>query len=218
MKRNALVLSCALLASASAAAPTKITFGDPCPQSRSAELKSLADADQKDRDVDFSKLPDKAAHKISGRDDKRRKRVAEIFAEGCLQTADDYHDAALIFQHGSAPDHFLLTYLWASRAVALGDPDAQWLVPRGIDRYLMNTGSKQLYATQGFSQEHGCHCLWPVEETATDADRLKIGSKPLAEKMKWIDELNKEKQCAPAAFCDVEAKPVPKGSLPGVPW
>jgi hypothetical protein len=219
MKKIALALSCLWLASASAAEPKKITFSTTCENSRSAELKALADADQADRSVEFSNLPEKEIKKISERDDQRRKRVGEIFAEGCLRVAADYNSAALIFQHGSAPEHFFQTYIWASRAVALGDPSARWLVSRGIDRYLMNTGSKQLYATQGFSEgERGCSCLWPVEESATDEDRKKIGADTMAERLKWIDGLNTGKTCGPAAVCDIEAKPVPKGSVPGVAW
>ena len=50
----------------------------------------------------------------------RRKRVGEIFGEGCFKTAKDYSAASLIFQHGDTPDHYYQA-LWANRAVELGD-------------------------------------------------------------------------------------------------
>lgn len=207
-----LTLSGLFLASVCAAAPQKIDFTSGCKQSRSAELKALADADQKDRPNNV------LAEGATGRDLVRRKRVAEIFAEGCLRTGADYENAALVFQHGSDPDHFLQTYIWASRAVALGDSDAQGLISCGIDRYLESVGRKQIYATQAFSTDGGCNCLWPVEKTSTDDDRRLIGAKTLAEQFKWIDGMNAGKLCGPAAECDVAADPTPKGSLPGVAW
>jgi hypothetical protein len=210
--RNALLLSCLCLAAAHAAEPQKVNFSNPCKTSRSAELKALADADQKDREGNVMTAG------AGERDLARIKRVGEIFGEGCLQTGPDYNAAALVFQHGHAPDHFLQTYIWASRAVALGDESARWLISRGIDRYLQNTGRKQLYASQVFSLNGGCNCLWPVEKSATDEDRTKIGAKTYAEQLKWIDGMNDGKSCPPAGECDVAADSVPKGSIPGVPW
>ena len=214
-------LACAFLARTPARAAgrevPKISFGIPCAQPRSAELKSLVDADQADR-VDFDRMSIKDMMKVTVRDDKRRKRVAEIFAEGCFQTAADYAAAALVFQHGNSPDHFLLTSVWAARAAALGDSSAQWLVSRGIDRYLMSTGSKQLYATQFYGDDNGCHCLWPVEETASDQDRAKLGAKNLAEQLKSIETMGGGKSCGVPKMCGIAAAPVPKGSIPGVAW
>jgi hypothetical protein len=206
-----------------AAAAVTVTIGprNACPSARSGELQSLRDADQKDRDADWSTLPEKTLDQISARDDQRRKRVAEIFAEGCIKTGGDYYNAALVFQHGTSPDHFFQTYIWASRAVALGKAEAGWLVVRGIDRYLMDSGYKQIYATQGFSMPddaHQCICVWPVETSATDDDRRKMSAKTLAEQLKWADGLNAGKSCKPAEICRIEAKPVPRGSLAGVAW
>ncbi|MBI3298979.1 MAG: hypothetical protein HYZ75_12485 [Elusimicrobia bacterium] len=194
---------------------------DPCKTDRSQELKSLYDADQRDRSVDWSRQSPEALKKIERRDDKRRKRVAAIFAEGCLRTADDYFHAAMVFQHGPAAEHSYQTYIWASRAVLLGKEDAKILVTCGIDRHLMTRGQKQIYATQGSQlpgDPNGCYCLWPVEESSTDEDRRKLGAKTVAEQLTWIDGLNAGKTCKPAVICPFEAKPVPRGSLPGVDW
>ncbi|HEX4048279.1 MAG TPA: hypothetical protein VH309_10620 [Elusimicrobiota bacterium] len=207
-----LALAGLCLAAASSAAPQKIDFTSGCKQNRSAELKALADADQKDR-------PDNVlAAGAQERDLARRKRVGEIFGEGCLRTGKDYENAALVFQHGTDPEHYLQTYIWAAHAVALGDEDAQWLISRGIDRYLMHIGRKQLYATQSFGTDGGCSCLWPVEKTSTDDDRRLIGAPTVAEQLKEIDGENEGKLCGHAGECAVEAAPTPKGSIPGVAW
>lgn len=209
------------LNSAQAAQKVTIEAGNPCKADRSRKLKALHDADQNDRSSDWSTLPQETLVQISERDEQRRKRVAEIFAEGCIRTADDYYHAAMVFQHGTVPDHYLQTYLWASKAVELGKEDAKWLVVRGIDRNLMERGYKQIYATQGFQildDRYGCFCLWPVESSATDEDRRKMGAKTLAEQLKWVDVLNAGKSCKPASICQIGAKSVPRGSMPGIAW
>ncbi|MFA5137647.1 MAG: hypothetical protein WC728_00325 [Elusimicrobiota bacterium] len=214
---------CALAFAASGCAGSHGLAGEACGgkvhERRSAELASIYDADQADR-ADFTKMTLAAMLKMSRRDERRIRRVAEIFAEGCLKTGKDYYHAAMVFQHGRSPDHFLQTYLWSSQAVALGDDRGNWLRAAGVDRYLMNTGRKQLYATQAQGMGPGtdtCYCLWPLEETATDEDRKAIGARTLEEQWAWIDGMNKGKDCG-RKFCPREAKPTPKGSLPGVNW
>jgi hypothetical protein len=91
----------------------------------------------------------------------------------------------------------------------------------GIDRYLEYKGYKQLYGSQAImikDDPKRCDCMWPVEEGVTDDDRRKMFAPALAEKFKWIDQINAGKSCAPASYCKDDAKPVPKGSLPGVAW
>ena len=189
---------------------------DPC-EGLSQELEVVKDADQLDRG-DSVKL---AGEEINDRDRQRRERVASIFADGCFKTARDYANAALVFQHGTVPDHFFQAYLWASKAAELGDEGSKTLMAAAIDRYLMNKGYKEIYATQAriLPETHGCHCLWPVEATSTDEDRRKLGRNSLADQLTWVASLDAGKtSCGPPAICTVEAKPVPRGSIPGVAW
>jgi len=101
----------------------------------SVEIERLFAADQADR----------AGGGIDGAtmrkaDLRRRARVAELFAGGCLSKAGDFANAALIFQHGDVPEHFFQAYVWAHRAVELGDEAAGELVGLALDRYLVRTG------------------------------------------------------------------------------
>src|SRR5262245_18012013 len=77
---------------------------------RSQELRRLAKEDQDDRQGPYDAID---WPKVLVRDENRRKRVGEIFAEGCFQTAADYSAAALIYQHGNVPDHFFQAFLWS---------------------------------------------------------------------------------------------------------
>ena len=115
---------------------------------RSGELAKLLAEDQASRaGSDPWKTIDLEA------DRARRMRVGEIFGEGCFSNANDYAAAALIFQHAdsSNPDHFFQTFLWAKKAVELGDSKQKWLAAAGIDRFLVNTGHRQLFGTQALT-------------------------------------------------------------------
>ena len=192
---------------------------------RSAELKKLFNADQTDRNplegrVAMTGNPLDVMKKVDQADFDHRIRVGEIFAEGCLKTAEDYYDAAMIFQHGNAPDHFLQAHIWAARAAQLGKEEGKWLGAASLDRYLMNTGYKQLFATQAQTETNdpsSCWCLWPVDNSATDRIRQDRNAKTLDQQMAWLKELNKSKSqpCTPK-FCTKPAKPLDKDSLPGI--
>jgi hypothetical protein len=126
----------------------------------STELQKIAAEDQADRTN--NNLKPGAAE----RDRERRTRVGALFGEGCLRTAADFAAAALVYQHGDVPEHFLQTYIWAKRSVELGDKSQQRLMAKGIDRYLVNTGRKQLFASQALKRfDDNCWCLYAVEPT-----------------------------------------------------
>lgn len=182
---------------------------------RSRELQRLVIEDQADRNLPAEKID---WRKIEPRDEARRKRVGEIFGEGCYATAADYAAAALVFQHGNSPDHFFQTYLWAKRAVELGDVSQKSLMAKAIDRYLVNTERKQLYATQANKKNTDiCWCLEKVETTFPDDMRTALTQRTLSESLQWIDSLNADhQQCIPAKFCAKNLKDSPRGTVPGV--
>lgn len=120
---------------------------------RSQELQRLYNEDQADYRKEISEHPGrpldlKRAEEMSVNDLKRRKRVGEILGEGCLQTAEDYAAAAIIYQHGNAPDHYFQAIVFSSKAVALGNTQEKGVVAEAVDRYLVKTGNKQLFGTE----------------------------------------------------------------------
>ncbi len=48
---------------------------------------------------------------------------------------------------------FFQTFIWAKKAVELGDPSQKRLMAMSIDRYLINIGHKQLFATQASNHQ-----------------------------------------------------------------
>lgn len=185
---------------------------------RSRELQAIVQADQADRQNWDSKTDDEMSA-VAKRDETRRKRVGEIFGEGCFAKAEDYAAAALVFQHGDAPDHFFQTYVWAKRAVELGDPSQKRVMAMGIDRYLVNIGQKQLFGTQATkpdTQPGTCWCLQAVQPGFPESLRKRYAGKSYAEALAWVEKMNRGKACAAARECSGVLKPSLKGSVPGI--
>lgn len=185
-------------------------------EARSQELAQIVKADQDDRANFSSKTPEEMQEMMKY-DVLRRKRVGEIFGEGCFSKAQDFAAAALVYQHGDVPDHFFQTFLWAKRAVELGDPSQQRMMALGIDRYLVNIGKKQLFASQATKEDStadACWCLQQVEESFPDHLRKNQAGKSLSEAQNWVQELNAGKNC-PIQQCTKKLQPSPKGTVPG---
>lgn len=201
------------LAQASASGTMLVTCAeDPLKQkARSEELQKIVNEDQKDRvgNVDWSK--------VVARDEARRQRVGAIFGEGCIKSAQDFAAAALVFQHGVVPEHYFQTFLWAKRAVELGDVSQKSLMAKGIDRYLVNTNRRQLFATQASKvNADKCWCLEEVEKTFPEKLRLEYEKMSLEQALKGVDMLNQaEPSCRPAKFCKKGFKESPAGTIPG---
>lgn len=183
---------------------------------RSKELATIVKADQDDR-KDWQKKPPTDMTNVAKRDLARRKRIGEIFGEGCFSKAEDYAAAALVFQHGDAPEHFFQTFLWAKRAVELGDASQSRLLALGIDRYLINIGQKQLFGSQASKPDFKsdtCWCLSKIERSFPDKLRKKYAGKKLTDVFDWLKELNAGNTC-PNTECSADLKASPRGTVPG---
>jgi hypothetical protein len=185
-------------------------------EARSKELAQIVKADQDDREDFQSKTPQEMQEMVKN-DVVRRKRVGEIFGEGCFSKAQDFAAAALVFQHGDMTEHSFQTFLWAKKAFELGDTTQQRMMALGIDRYLVTIGKKQLFGSQAtknnFTPE-GCWCLQQVEKSFPDNLRKRLAGKNLKEALEWIKELNVGRNCLDLQ-CTKELRPSLKGSVPG---
>lgn len=183
---------------------------------RSKELADLVNADQVEREH-FDELSEDEKMTLMTNDLIRRKRVGEILGEGCFQSAADYAAASLIYQHGDTPDHYYQAFVWANRAVGLGDDQQKGLVAMTIDRYLISLGHKQLFGTQAYGEEVDgyCYCLQPVEESFPDAKRLAYSGATLAQMYEGLAEMNEGKTNCVTTECAVHLNPSPMGTVPG---
>ncbi len=182
---------------------------------RSKEIHQLYLADQADRERWFDKTNEEMVE-VTKNDMVRRKRIGEIFGEGCFSSASDYHDAAMIYQHGDVSDHAYQAFIWAQRAVTLGMPSAKDLAALTLDRYLIDIGHKQLFGSQAFCSQltNNCFCMQEVETTFPDAFRQEYAGFSLQDKINWVKDLNKGKSC-PQIICPMKLKASPAGTVPG---
>jgi hypothetical protein len=145
------------------------------------ELARMMDEDQADRTPDDPKSID---WKIVGpRDAARLKRVKELYAQNQLKTGRDYYHAAMILQHGDVADDFLLAHELCVAAISKGEERAKWLAAASEDRFLMNIGRPQRFATQ-FRCDGLPNCkyqLYKTDEGVTDELRSVLNVPSLVE-------------------------------------
>lgn len=187
---------------------------------RSSELQKIVKADQDDREnwEDIFRNPRRAA-KLQKRDEDRRKRIGEIFGEGCFKEAADYSAAALVYQHGNTADHLYQAFVWFKKAFELGDQTQKRMIGMALDRYLVHIGQKQLFATQASlsAPDSKCWCLEQVELTFPDSRRIENNSLSMEKALEWVKDLNKQHPECPIQQCkEKPLKDTPAGSIVGV--
>jgi hypothetical protein len=138
-----------------------------------AQMLSIFQEDQADR-ANQGLHPEYLA-----RDRERRRRVKALAESGALDCADAYMMAALIFQHGEAPDDFWQAHLLARKAWARGLADAAWLAAAALDRFLNRQGKPVKFGTQ-YLRMAGIYRTPRVDPATSDAERITWGLPPLA--------------------------------------
>lgn len=133
--------------------------------------------------------------KVTEEDTVRRAEVMKLVASGALMTADDYFNAALIFQHGQQPEDIRMAFSLSTIAIKL-DPEnkrARWLSAASWDRILMQLDKPQWYGTQ-FRKAHAPGSkfeLYKLDETAvTDEDRKVLNVPTLDEAKARVKSMN----------------------------
>ena len=113
------------------------------PCAGSDELAEIYIADQDDRKenlIDWSV--------VGRRDRERRERVGELIAAAELRCPVDFFHAAMVYQHGHSPSHFLLAHILATAAAFQGHESAIKLSASTLDRYLGTVGQPQVFGMQ----------------------------------------------------------------------
>ena len=141
------------------------------PASSIPEVHRLYMEDQQDRGVGpGTSLPWK---EIEPHDTARRARVHELLESGQLKTAEDFHDAAFIYQHGQKPNDYILGHVLAMVAVQKGDAKSLWICAATLDRYLQKSGQPQIFGTQ-YVQQSGSPTTQDPFNPELIPDRLRV--------------------------------------------
>lgn len=152
------------------------------------ELQKLFEQDQADREG-YPQLDSMHQQWMLLRARARRQRVEELLASHPLLDAQDYFHAAIIFQHGETPEHFLLAHTLAYQGAKRGYAACLCLMAAAYDRILMSQGRPQKYGTQ-YIIRHGRRVLYDVDPATTDAQRAQWHVPPLAQCLQRAAEMN----------------------------
>jgi hypothetical protein len=101
------------------------------------------------------------------RGDARRLEIRGMLAKGEIDTAQDFHDASYIFQHGETADNYLLAHILAIEAIVKGDESSKWIAAATLDRYLQSIGRRQVFGTQYNSDPNDLSKLKEQDPKAT---------------------------------------------------
>lgn len=166
----------------------------PSAQETTSEVHKLFVEDQIDRGVGDKEAIHGDA--ILKRDEARRARVHQLLEAGSLKTADDFHDAAFICQHGQTADDYLFAHVLAIVAVQKGGNRSLWVAAATLDRYLSSINQPQIFGTQFHShgnspytqepynralipdQLRGMLCVPPIEQQKLNLTEFNAGRWP----------------------------------------
>jgi len=156
------------------------------------ELARMHHEDQADRAPDFRDIDWKI---VGARDKARLLRVKEIYKQNQLHTGTDYYHAAMILQHGETAEDFLLAHEFCVVAISKGknDKHTRWLAAASEDRFLMNIGRPQRFATQYRAEPITAPIrLYQVDGGVTDELRRALDVPSLAKAKEREAEMNKK--------------------------
>lgn len=151
-------------------------LADPPLAPDSAELQSLFDADQADRQM---RPPDWSI--VGPRDRAREARVHEMLEAGLVVTSLDYYNAAMIYQHAQGLEGSALAHELATISAAMGNDRAKWLAVASWDRFLVRLDRGQRFGTQYTVDASGAKTLDEMEPGVTDAMRAAMHCPTLEE-------------------------------------
>ena len=183
---SAVVLVLAVAAFASACAASAAGGGP------SSELAELYRADQAARERDWSRLGPDELMAIAREDAQRLARVRELAAAGALREPPDRYHAAMVLQHGTEPDDYLLAHVLAGAAALGGDERGAWLAAASLDRYLHGIQRPQWFGTQYTRTGQGPWTQDPLTTQLSDDVRAAWGVPPLARSRERLAALNAE--------------------------
>lgn len=131
-------------------------------------------------------------HVVGPRDAARLLRVKELCQGQSLRTGADYYHAAVILQHSSEPEDYLLAHELCIIAIIKGKEQAKWLAAASEDRYLMSIGRPQRFGTQYRLDKAGGDFLYEVAPGLSDEIRRAFNCPSLSEAQAKTEQINKK--------------------------
>jgi tetratricopeptide (TPR) repeat protein len=132
---------------------------------------------------------------VSKRDSLREVRIYQLLDSNKVNTSKDYHNAAMIFQHGGDSTAYGMAVKLMRKSIELDSTANKWLLAAAIDRYLLSKDEPQIYGTQ--YQKFGKDEPWQLGKMDTtkisDAERIEYGVETLAQQREKVKRMNRKK-------------------------
>jgi tetratricopeptide (TPR) repeat protein len=129
---------------------------------------------------------------VSRNDSLREVRIYQLLDSNKVKTSLDYHNAAMIFQHGRDSVAYGMAVKLMQKSVDLDSNANKWLLAAATDRYLLSIGKPQIYGTQ--YQKFGEDEPWVLGNMDTtqisDEVREEFGVETLAEQRERVKMMN----------------------------
>ncbi len=130
---------------------------------------------------------------VRPRDAARLARVKQLYRGQKLQSGLDYYHAAMVLQHSSGSEDFLLAHEFCIVAVSQGVEPAKWLAAASEDRFLTNSGHLQRFGTQ--YQVDGPSGRWSLQEVSPEVEnslRSALNVPSLLSARVYAEEMNEK--------------------------
>jgi hypothetical protein len=152
------------------------------------ELIEIYENDQSDRDTDNIDWGI-----ITKKDRLREKRIYELLDSNKIHTSLDYHNAAMVFQHGEDSIAYGMAVKLMRKSLELDSTANKWLLAAAIDRDLLSRNKPQIYGTQFLKMNGEPWELRDIDTTIiTDAERIEYGVETLAQQRAKVIKMNSE--------------------------
>ena len=153
------------------------------------ELFRIYKSDQTDRSAEVVDWD-----KVAKNDKLRRERVNELLDAGLVRTSQDFHHAALIFQHGTNFLSYHKAMQLMKKAIEIDSTADKWLLAAATDRFRLSTFRSQIYGTNYKKNKEGVWELPKYDPTKiSDAERIAYHVETLAQQRETLRQFNSRK-------------------------
>ena len=150
------------------------------------EIYRIDQADRKTENIDWSI--------VSKKDSLREVRIYELLDSNKVHTSFDYHNAAMIFQHGRDSIAYGMAVKLMKKSIALDSTANKWLLAAAIDRDLLSRNKPQIYGTQYWKMKDQPWELREIDTTKiSDTERIEYGVETLAQQRDKVKRMNSKK-------------------------
>lgn len=110
-----------------------------------------------------------------------------------MRTANDYKNAAMVFQHGKDSIDYGMALRLIKKAIEMDTTMNKWLFAAATDRYLLSINEPQIYGTQYQKMGDEPWKLGEIDTTViSDVERIKYGVETLSEQREKVKKMNSD--------------------------